>query len=79
MTLGDQITVGHAITRDLAAEPHKQAMGHIMATLQWLADNEPLFRALAQEKHIIAAHPGVQAVLDAWPGAQITAIRDHAA
>ena len=57
------------------ADERTALMRDILATLERLQAHMPLFRVLAREARIAAEHPGVAAVLDAFPGATITSIK----
>lgn len=57
-----------------AAQVHMARLIAVEATLEWLARNEPVFRALAREAAFITTHPAVSEIMAAFPGAEIVAI-----
>lgn len=61
---------------DHGAKMKMRDMRAALATLCWLRDNEELFRSIATQAAILKAHPSVQAVMAAFPDAQLMAARD---
>lgn len=62
--------------RQEEADRRIAAMEQIASVLQRLSDNLPMFRLLAKEKRIIQEHPEVQSVLAAFPGAEVTGVKE---